>query len=116
MDVLKIEIQVFEDCVEQPTTVPVEKKKGMDVDRNLEKEDNKKKTEDHKIKVVKKDAKDRIEDWLPKVQEEISRYQTRYNEILKKQKTSTISSDILMSLDNMIQKLEEKENLLNERR
>ena len=108
-----MEIQVFEDCVEQPTTVPVEKKKGMDVDRNLEKEDNKKKTEDHKIKVVKKD---RIEDWLPKVQEEISRYQTRYNEILKKQKTSTISSDILMSLDNMIQKLEEKENLLNERR
>ena len=108
-----MEIQVFEDRVEQPTTVPVEKKIGMDVDRNLEKEDNKKKTEDHKIKVVNKDG---IEDWLPKVQEEISRYQTRYNEILKKQKTSTISSDILMSLDNMIQKLEEKENLLNERR
>ena len=69
-------------------------------------------TETLKTKEVKKDEKD----WLPRVQDEILKLLNQYNEIKKKLKNHSISSNDLMSLDLLMTSLKDKEDFLNKRR
>ena len=59
-----------------------------------------------KLKEVKKDEKD----WLPRVQDEILKLLNQYNEIKKKLKNRSISSNDLMSLDLLMTSLKDKED------
>ena len=102
-------IQVLEDSEEMPNQV-ITKNLGKGDDERIKERTE---SEIKKIKEVKNDEKN---DWLHKAQEEVTALLKQYNEIKKKVKHPTISSEDLMPLDPLLQSLEDQENILNKGR
>ena len=108
----KADEEKIKDRTETLKTKEVKKDEKGTAEEKADEEKIKGRTETLKTKEVKKDEKD----WLPRVQDKILKLLNQYNEIKKKLKNHSISSNDLMSLDLLMTSLKDKEDFLNKRR